>query len=421
MPRQPFREEPVSSRQFGRDLTRARFAGTSVSRPCFTMTSQSLRIGASLGCAIALTLPSFSLAGSTPDPATAAPAPDFVNLAHGSPRADDHAPIGVMGDHLHAAGDWMLGLHWMSMRMDGHREGTDRLSSAEVFERTTPNGSHYGMAAKEMTMDHLMAHVMFAPTDWLTLMAMPQYVWTDMDMVSSPRSHGAGHGPAAMPGMTHAGHGAGHGGNHSHATEGLGDLPVVALFPLWRDGERDKDLHAGLGVSIPTGAVDARQDGAYLPYDMQIGSGTWDLLPSLTWTQRLGRFGYGAQISATVPLYPDENGAGYRRGETYQATGWLSFRVADWVSLSARLAGTRQNDIAGHYNGAHDHSAPNHFQPNFGGDFVDFGLGANFVVTEGLLRGHRFGVELLLPVHQDANGVGMNREWTLGLGWSKAF
>lgn len=362
---------------------------------------------------------------ATPPPA---PSAEFVNVAqtttsshnHKHLRADDHAPIGVMGDHLHGAGDWMVGLHFMSMRMDGHREGTNRLSTAEVFARTAPNGSHYSMAAKEMTMDHLMGHVMFAPTDWLSLMVMPSYVWTDMDMVMDPdaASHG-GHG-AAM-----AGHGGGHsgGGNgkHSHGTEGFGDLPVVALFPLWQQPERGMSLHGGLGVSIPTGEIDAKQDGVFLPYDMQIGSGTWDLLPSLTWNHHFQRWSYGAQISANLPLYPEYNGVGTRRGETYQATSWMTLNLADWVSVSTRLIGTSQGDINGHYNGAHAHTAPNHFQPNAGGEFLDLGLGANFVIPRGPLQGHRFGIEYLIPVYQDLNGVGMNREGTLSLGWSKAF
>ena len=30
-------------------------------------------------------------------------------------RADSHAPIGVMGDHVHSAGEWMVSLRWTSM------------------------------------------------------------------------------------------------------------------------------------------------------------------------------------------------------------------------------------------------------------------------------------------------------------------
>ena len=41
---------------------------------------------------------------------------------HGAVRADGHAPIGVMGDHLHKRGEWMLSYRFMRMNMEGtHR------------------------------------------------------------------------------------------------------------------------------------------------------------------------------------------------------------------------------------------------------------------------------------------------------------
>ncbi len=40
-------------------------------------------------------------------------------------RADGHAPIGVMGDHMHHKGEWMLSYRYMHMDMEGNRIGTD--------------------------------------------------------------------------------------------------------------------------------------------------------------------------------------------------------------------------------------------------------------------------------------------------------
>jgi len=39
-------------------------------------------------------------------------------------RPDGHAPIGVMGDHTHEAGEWMLSYRYRLMFMDGNRDGT---------------------------------------------------------------------------------------------------------------------------------------------------------------------------------------------------------------------------------------------------------------------------------------------------------
>lgn len=41
--------------------------------------------------------------------------------AETSVRADGHAPIGVMGDHTHAAGEWMFSYRYMRMEMGGQR------------------------------------------------------------------------------------------------------------------------------------------------------------------------------------------------------------------------------------------------------------------------------------------------------------
>ena len=44
-------------------------------------------------------------------------------------RPDAHAPIGVMGDHTHDKGEWMLSYRYMYMNMTGNRVGTDSVSA----------------------------------------------------------------------------------------------------------------------------------------------------------------------------------------------------------------------------------------------------------------------------------------------------
>ena len=34
-------------------------------------------------------------------------------------RPDGHAPISVMGDHMHAMGEWMVSYRYMTMDMEG--------------------------------------------------------------------------------------------------------------------------------------------------------------------------------------------------------------------------------------------------------------------------------------------------------------
>jgi len=42
------------------------------------------------------------------------------------------APIGVMGDHLHPQGDWMVSYRYMHMDMEGSLKGSDHISNSQM-------------------------------------------------------------------------------------------------------------------------------------------------------------------------------------------------------------------------------------------------------------------------------------------------
>ena len=72
-------------------------------------------------------------------PAFADDASGTMQAGHGAHlRSDGHAPIGVMGDHLHKKGEWMLSYRYMHMDMDGNRIGT-RNVSPQTIATTVPN------------------------------------------------------------------------------------------------------------------------------------------------------------------------------------------------------------------------------------------------------------------------------------------
>ena len=85
--------------------------------------------------------------------------------------------------------------------------------------------------------------------------------------------------------------------------------------------------------SAPTGSVDKQMDGVFTHYGMQPGSGTWDFWPSITYTGRADRLTWGAQLLGIVRM-ENENESGYRLGDVFQATGWGSYRFANWISAS---------------------------------------------------------------------------------------
>jgi hypothetical protein len=189
------------------------------------------------------------------------------------------------------------------------------------------------------------------------------------------------------------------------------------MVKLW-DANRQR-VHLGLAIGLPTADVEEKQGGVFLPYGMQLGSGTWDLKPSLTYLGQGEFMSWGGQISGSIRL-EDGNCAGFAPGDEFGSTIWLAANISDWASIAARLNYLHQEGWEGHYDGPHNHAAPPHFIENYGGDVLEAGVGINLRGT-GILKGHRLAFEALWPVYQDANGVQMDRDVTLTAGWQFSF
>jgi hypothetical protein len=328
--------------------------------------------------------------------------------------ADQHAPAGVMFDHMHKAGEVMVGFRYAGSFAGGDMlHGTHAVNDQDVIDNgCTPHPC--AMKPSDMTMNMYMLDIMYAPTDWLTLMVMPMWMSHEMTMVPLKGMARSGdHDGHDMPMDGHADAHA-HSGPHTHGTQGWGDTIFGPEFRL-ADGP-GYHLQVNPMFSAPTGSVDKQMDGAFTHYGMQLGSGTWDFVPSITYTGRADRMAWGAQVLAIVRL-EEENESGYRLGDVFQATAWGSYRFANWISASLRGLYTEQGVIEGHYNGPHNHSSPADLQFNYGGRFWDIGFGVNTVVPGGPLKGLRLSAEWLQPVMDDPNGNQLAREGTL---WANA-
>jgi Putative MetA-pathway of phenol degradation len=334
------------------------------------------------------------------------------HAGHGTPLADQHAPAGVMFDHMHKAGEIMLGFRYAGSFAGGGMLADENSARDQDIIDNGCSPHACSMKPTGMTMNMYMLDIMYAPTDWLTLMVMP--MWMSHDMAMRPLNgviDGGGHDEHDM-GDEHGGEHA-HGA-HSHGTQGWGDTifgPEIRLAqgPGYH-------LHVSPMVSAPTGRVDYKTNSVFTHYGMQPGSGTWDFWPSITYTGRAERWTWGAQVLGIMRL-EEENDSGYRLGDVFQGTVWGSYRFADWISASLRGLYTEQGKIEGHYNGPHDHSSPPDLQFNYGGRFWDIGFGVNTVVTSGPLKGLRLSAEWLQPVLDDPNGYQLKREGTL---WANA-
>lgn len=334
---------------------------------------------------------------------------------HSSIGHHNHAssPIGVMGDHLMGEGEFMLGYRFMHMDMEGNRDGTRKLSPEEIV--TGFSNVFFGVPGQpptlrivplSMTMDMHMVSAMYAPADWVTLMAMGSYLEKEMDHVT----FAGGAGTTVL-------------GNFTVKTRGIGDSKLAAVFGLYDDGTHR--IHANAGISLPTGSIDEEAqvlapNGATpvlrVPYPMQLGSGTFDALPGFTFTTSMGKVSGGAQYGAVLRL--GENSEDYSLGDEHRVSVWGGYAWTPWLTTTARING----QTIGRING----QDPQIVAPvqtadpdRQGGQRIDALVGVNLVGGKTVgLEGHRLGLEFGVPVYQSLHGPQLETDWLLTLGYT---
>ena len=334
-----------------------------------------------------------------------------------APHAKDHAPIGVMGDHRHSKGEWMLSYRYMRMDMAGNRDGTDAISPDEIVTSVPNRFAGQPMmpptlrvVPENMTMNMHMAGVMYGLTDRITLMGMVNWLSNEMDHIT----YQGGMGTNRLGGFT-------------TESEGFGDTSLTAIIGLDDGSDPDRQVNLNVGFSLPTGSTTETSQvltpmnmtpTLRLPYPMQLGSGTVDFKPALTVRKHSGQWSFGAQGAAVFPL--GNNDEGYSRGDRYEVTSWIAYEAQPWISVSARLKGVSQSEIDG-VDRAIMTPAQTADPDNYGGETLEALAGVNLVGQSGALRGHRLALEVGLPLYRDLNGPQLETDMTFTLGWQKAW
>ena len=273
----------------------------------------------------------------------------------------------------------MVSYRYMFMSMDGNRDGTDNISTGSL---------PYMMKPVSMDMQMHMVGAMYTPMEGLTVGLMLPYKQYDMDMLMGP----------ALTRM-------------SISSEGFGDLKVNGIYRLWNS--TTQQLSFNLGLSLPTGSIDEKNGaGNRMPYSMQLGSGSYALIPGITYAGLANGWGWGAQASATVQL--DENKQDYRLGEKYTASVWGLRDVCRASALSLRFKGTRQENIHGADTGLIPGAAMSPLaDPNLrAGPRVDALAGIDFRPQE-MLKGLRLALEGGGPIYQHLDGPQLKTDWMI--------
>lgn len=314
-------------------------------------------------------------------------------LAHEGPwtasRPDGHAPISVMGDHMHKMEEWMVSYRYMTMDMKGLLKGSDPVSATDQLVGMVT------MAPTEMSMDMHMFGTMYAISDKWTLMGMLNYLDNEMDMIM----------PMNM--------------RMKMESSGIGDLKVAGLYDLaqWDSGRR---MHLNLGLSLPTGSIDEKHtNGSTLGYCMQLGSGTYDFHPAITYLAQTENYSYGAQLGGILRI--GENDQDYTLGNKFEAALWGARKISEALSASLKFDYSSQDEVDGEDSRMMKMMSPALNNKSQGRDIATFGLGLNYYFRDGELKGHRLAAEWETPISQNVNGVQLELDSVWTLGWQYAW
>lgn len=321
-------------------------------------------------------------------------------------RADGHAPAGVMGDHTHHKGEWMVSYRYMYMDMQDNINSTSLITAAAIHDM-------YMVAPEKMRMQMHMIGLMHAFSDQFTLMAMSSYQDKGMDLLKKSSTEGM-EGNSMNMNMG--------GSNFSTHSSGFGDVKLMALYQFYNKDL--KAMHLNLGVSIPSGSIDQRDatpmnSDARLAYDMQLGSGSWDALLGATYLKQYDQMSYGIQSIYTHRL--GTNAQGYTLGDKWNATFWTAYSFSKSLSTSFCFHYKDIAKITGKDNEFNPMMAPGFKTDNTGKKQLDLSVGVNYGFFVGELKGLRLAVAFGLPLYQDVNGIQMKGKTSLSTSIQYAF
>lgn len=307
--------------------------------------------------------------------------------------SSDPTPAGIMISHIHKKNEWMISYRYMYMGMNKILEGKYYVDDEYVF-------NYYIMSPQRMHMHMHMIMGMYGLSDKITLMAMMNVISNTMYMnMYSNMSH--------TQRIMHAGHDHQNDMHHDDMamkSSGISDTKLHVLY-----GAVDNSLHLlvfSMGINLPTGKIHLKGDGKHvysteqrLPYMMQTGSGTWDVMPAVNYLYRKNKLSLSTQISATIRTR--SNSVGYRFGHEAIFNNWASWHFFPAFNISTRCETSLSGSIKGKDPTLYTIYEPAANPANYGGFRLNtyVGYGIHFA------KYIRLAVEYGMPLYQNLNGI----------------
>jgi len=359
-------------------------------------------------CCLAITFLFFSVGFIQPTIANADT--DLLELSLEELMDVEVLSTNVMGTHAHLKGEWMVGYKYMHMHMGGNRSGTTDQTEAQVRET-------FVVSPIWMTMDMHMIMLMRGVTDNITTMLMFPYINKKMLHVNRA------------------------GVRFTTAARGPGDLEWTTSYNVYGNVKRDEHtavkwgLHRILlhgGASFPTGSISnedttpARVEGT-LPFPMQLGSGTFDFLPGITYLGESNKGNWAWSLESKETVRIGKNSHKYRLGNEYLISSRLARKVNNETSVSVKMDHIIWGNIHGHdflVNPSGAPTVPTKRPDLRGGIRTDLFFGIDYyqkAKSGEINKGNRFGIEFGFPIYQTLEGPQLKVDWQLGVAGSITF
>ena len=308
------------------------------------------------------------------------------NMMKNMSRPDFVYPAGVKGGKNMMPKKLMFGYKFGTMEMKCCRDGTSSVDENFI------KGLSYSMTPISMTMRMHMMSAMYALDNKFSLMAMLPYVEKEMEM-------------KMLSGMMM-------GKLHKTSSRGFGDLNLAALYRY------SKKSNIKVAISIPSGEFNEKDHNMsgvlkMMPYPMQIGSGTYDLILGYSFQEILNNWSYGIQLNAVTRF--DYNSEGWKYGDLREINLWASRPISKNFSISLGFDLEHQENIQGRssFRMGTTPTWNEYFHSHLR---ASTNFGVNYKIPNSMTR---IGFQCGTPIYRDVNGPQMDPDLKCNIGFSK--
>jgi len=322
-----------------------------------------------------------------------------IPVADWTERPDSRAPAGIVDDVLLRRGQVEVLYNLSAMSYEDLLAGTDEVPPILVLTGAEPNWPAFDAVPLSGSTQRHELEVRMGILSWLGASIRVPWVMSSIDFATNQL-------------------------RGSPSTSGVGDVELHVLYGL--HDQWPYRAHVGAGVSLPTGSVDERGRmpddpgiARILPYPMQPGDGTLNLLPAAVFVAENEAGTVGLRANARIPI--GKNDREWTRGTVVEGHVWMAYRFTDWVSGSARISFRNIGNLSGFDPSVNRWSTPPANPDLQRGTRAELPLGVNFYFPEGPLRGNRLRAEFILPVHQDLDGPQLRARYGAAFSWGITF